>query len=227
LRNRYQALTHVLQEFEELPWTDHFEKVMLRVNRLPEKEAKLPPYATIVRSDYNHSFTEVDALLNWLAHSDSEYLVTLTGDGEYRLADTLIGVQVLKLGSFGALYGSRNQNHHQLNSSLDSAYEHWWLRAIGWCGAFTFTALFGLFFRVIFSDPFTGFRIYKRSRFDDKFTEDLRKRGYVPPSTVTRLMIKHRIEIAEIPVSYRTFRGFTKPGWRIWRGLRNLLGVIC
>ena len=226
LRNRSQALEQVLQEFGDLPWTEQFERIQLRVNRLPEKEAKLPPYASISRSDYKGSFTEVDSLLNWLAHSDSEYLVTLTGDGQYRLADILIGVQVLKLGSFGALYGSRTQSRRQFNSSLDSAYEHWLLRSLGWCGAFIFSALFSLVCRHIFSDPFTGFRIYRRSKFDEKFTEALRKRGYVPPSTVTRLMLKNRVEIAEIPVKYRTFRGFTRPGWRIWRGLRNLLGVI-
>jgi len=226
LRNRSQALEAVLQEFSDLPWTEQFSSVQLRVNRLPEKDAKLPPYASIKRSDYKGSFTEVDALLNWLAQSNSEYLVTLTGDGQYRLADILIGVQVLKLGSFGVLYGSRNQSRRQFNSSLDSAYEHWLLRSIGWCGAFIFSAFFSLMSRHIFSDPFTGFRIYRRSRFDEKFIESLRKRGYVPPSTVTRLMLKHRIEIAEIPVKYRTFRGFTRPGWRIWRGLRNLLGII-
>lgn len=226
LRNRSQALDAVLQEFSDLPWTEQFNSVQLRVNRLPEKDAKLPSFASITRSDYKGSFTEVDALLNWLAHSNSEYLVTLTGDGQYRLADILIGVQVLKLGSFGVLYGSRNQSRRQFNSSLDSAYEHWLLRSIGWCGAFIFSAFFSLMSRHIFSDPFTGFRIYRRSKFDEKFIEALRKRGYVPPSTVTRLMLKHRIEIAEIPVKYRTFRGFTRPGWRIWRGLRNLLGII-
>lgn len=226
LRNRSQALEAVLQEFSDLPWTEQFNTVQLRVNRLPEKDAKLPSYASITRSDFKGSFTEVDSLLNWLANSDSEYLVTLTGDGQYRLADILIGVQVLKLGSFGVLYGSRNQSRQQFNSSLDSAYEHWLLRSIGWCGAFIFSAFFSLMSRHIFSDPFTGFRIYRRSKFDDKFIQALRKRGYVPPSTVTRLMLKHRIEIAEIPVKYRTFRGFTRPGWRIWRGLRNLLGII-
>lgn len=226
LRNRSQALEAVLQEFSDLPWTEQFNSVQLRVNRLPEKDARLPSFASITRSDYKGSFTEVDALLNWLAHSNSEYLVTLTGDGQYRLADILIGIQVLKLGSFGVLYGSRNQSRRQFNSSLDSAYEHWLLRSIGWCGAFIFSAFFSLMSRHIFSDPFTGFRIYRRSKFDEKFVEALRKRGYVPPSTVTRLMLKHRIEIAEIPVKYRTFRGFTRPGWRIWRGLRNLLGII-
>jgi hypothetical protein len=144
------------------------------------------------------------------------------------LADVLIGVQVLRLGVFGALHGSRIQSRHQFSSVLNSAYgENSLLRFVSWCGAFVFTAAFGLLFRVIFSDPFTGFRIYRRGWFNDRFTEDLRKRGSVPPSTVTRLMIEHGIDIAEIPVSYRTFKGFTDPRWRIMRGLKNLSGLIC
>ncbi|MBC7997050.1 MAG: YvcK family protein [Leptolyngbya sp.] len=226
LRNRSQALNQVVEEFGDLPWGEQFERVQLRVNRLPEAGTKLPPYASITRSDYKGSFTDVAAFLDWISHSDAEYLVTLTGDGQYRLADILIGVQVLKLGSFGALYGSRTQSQHQFNSSLESAYEHWFLRSVGWCGAFIFSAIFSLLTGHIFSDPFTGFRIYRRSKFDQKFIEDLRRHKQLPPSKLTRLMLKDRVEIAEIPVKYRTFRGFTKPGWRIWRGLRNLFGII-
>jgi hypothetical protein len=228
LRNRTHAMSPLLQEFSELPWAEMFARVKLTVNQLPQMDCRLPPNTTLTSSTYEGSFTEVDALLNWLTQSDSEFLVTLTGDGEYRLADVLIGVQVLRLGIFGALHGSRIQSRHQFSSVLNSAYgENSLLRFVSWCGAFFFTAAFGLLFRVIFSDPFTGFRIYRRGWFNDRFTEDLRKRGSVPPSTVTRLMIEHGIEIAEIPVSYRTFKGFTHPGWRITRGLKNLCGLIC
>jgi 2-phospho-L-lactate transferase/gluconeogenesis factor (CofD/UPF0052 family) len=227
LRDRSRAVNQLLQEFADIPWTTQFEHVNLSINYLSETEAKLPDYATLQATEFSGLFTEVDALSKWLTEGETDYLVTLTGDGEYRLADILIGMQVLRLSLFGALYGSRTQSRNQFRSALDSAYgESPLLLFFGFLGAFFFTAVLGLLFRQIYSDPFTGFRIYRRSKMKPGFIKELRNRGSVPSSTVTRLMLRHRIEIAEIPVVYRTFCGFTKPGWRIKRALKNLVGLI-
>jgi hypothetical protein len=227
IRNRVPAIPQILEEYSNLPWTDAFDKVQLKLSQIPDKIPKLPPYATIAAENYQGDFTEVDALLNWLSNSKAEYLVTLTGDGEYRLADVFLAEQILKVGVFGAVHGSRIQSRHQFRSALNSAYgENSLLHFVSFCGAFVFTATFGLLFRVILSDPFTGFRVYKRSRFSRRLCEVLSKRANVPPATISRLMIKHGMEIAEIPVTYRTFRGFTRPKYRISRGLRNLFGLF-
>jgi hypothetical protein len=227
LLHRSRAVDQVLEEFLDLPWSEQFEKVRLRLNQPYETAIHLPEFASIACDDHRGLFTEVDALLNWLAHSDSDFLVTITGDGEYRLRDIFNGVQVLKLSPFGAVYGSRTQSRHQFRSALDSAYgEHSILRFVSFLGAFFFTAVLGLLFRVIFSDPFTGFRIYRRSKMNAGFAEDLRKSGPSPAATVTRLLLTNKIEIAEIPVTYRTFSGFTQPAWRLKRGIKNLLGLI-
>jgi len=34
------------------------------------------------------------------------------------------------------------------------------------------------------------------------------------------------VELAELPVLYRTFSGFTDPNWRVRRGLANLVGLL-
>jgi len=227
LRNRSQALDPLLHEFVDLPWTDYFEQIQISVNRPLKADVKLPPYANLVGTDYRGQFSEVDALLNWLSHSDADYLATLSGDGSYRLQDILVGIEVLRLGSFGAVYGSRNQSRNQLRSSLSYAYgEHSILRFISFCGAFFFTTIFAVLFGQIFSDPFTGFRIYRRSKFTDKLCQILRRRSSMAAASVTRMMLMHNIEIAEIPVVYRTYRGFTKPAWRLLRGLRNIGGLF-
>jgi 2-phospho-L-lactate transferase/gluconeogenesis factor (CofD/UPF0052 family) len=227
LRDRSKAVDQLLEEFLDLRWTEQFESVRLRLNQPYEPGVKLPEFASLASDDHQGLFTEVNALLNWLAHSDTDYLVTISGDGEYRLRDIFNGVQILKLSPFGAVFGSRTQSRHQFRSALDSAYgEHSFLRFLSFCGAFYFTAIFGLLFRVILSDPFTGFRIYRRSKISTEFADALRRCGPAPSAKVTSLMLKHKIEIAEIPVTYRTFQGFTKPGWRIRRGLRNLLGLF-
>ncbi len=227
LLNRSRAVEQILQEMLDLPWTESFEHVQLRLNRLPVVDVKLPSYVSVTSSDYRGLFTEVEALQNWLAHSESDYLVTLTGDGQYRLHDILTGVQVLRSSHFGAVYGSRTQSCNQLRSSLDSAYgEHAVLRFLSFCAAFLFTAIFAVLFRVIMSDPVTGFRIYRRVKFTDTFVDELRRIGKASSAAVTRLMILYGIEIAEIPIVYRTYRGFTKPGWRIKRAFKNLQGLF-
>jgi len=46
------------------------------------------------------------------------------------------------------------------------------------------------------------------------------------PLSIVRQLIRKGIEVAELPVLYRTFSGFTDPNWRIRRGLRNLAALF-
>jgi hypothetical protein len=185
------------------------------------------PGVTVQRVDYDGPFSDVEALVNWLLQSESEYLVTLSGDGEYRLSDIFLGLQVLSGSNFGVLHGSRTQCRRQFRSSLRAAYgDNSILYGLSWLAGFVVATAFGVMSRVILGDPLTGFRIYRRSRLRGAFAEALARRGAIAATTVTRMLIQHQIEVAEIPVYYRTFRGFTEPGWRIRRGLRNLLGVV-
>ncbi len=96
-------------------------------------------------------------LVDWLNNGTSLYFATLTGDGEYKLRDVLVGINLLRQGTFGVVYGSRTQSRRQFISSLRSAYgEGSLMYAVSWLGAFVATALFSLRFQVIFSDPPDG-----------------------------------------------------------------------
>jgi hypothetical protein len=227
LLDRSQATESILQEFLELPWQDRFEKVRLRLNRYKPAEVKLPPQVSVESTQFEGLFSEIDVLDDWLKNSDSKYLLTLTGDGEYRLRDVFVGLDVSKSGLFGAVYGSRTQSRRQFHSALQSAYgESRLLYWFSWMGAFLFSSIFALRFQLIFSDPLTGFRIYRRSRLTSEFLEALSKNRPRTASEVTRLLIRSNVEVAEIPVCYRTFAGFTKASWRVGRALRNLRGAI-
>jgi hypothetical protein len=46
------------------------------------------------------------------------------------------------------------------------------------------------------------------------------------PLAIVRQLIRNGIEVAELPVLYRTFSGFTDPNWRVRRGLRNLAALF-
>jgi hypothetical protein len=200
--------------------------VVLRVHgTLPQLPA-LPPCLAIEEWRCEGGFPEVAVAADWLRAGGSDYLATITGDGEYRLRDIAFGIKVLEQGSFGAVYGSRTQSRRQFNSSLRAAYgERGLAYRLSFAGAFLLSMLFAARFGVIFSDPMSGFRIYRRDKLE-ALESGLAPGMRVTPTTITKLLVRNRIEIAELPVQYRTFAGFTDPNWRFERGLHNLLGIF-
>jgi len=216
LLSRSIAFDSILQEFLELPWQQQFCKVRLHVNQLELPEVNLPEYLEVRNTAYPGAFTEQLMLMDWLNVGDSEYLATLTGDGEYRLRDIFAGITALKNGTFGAVHGSRTQSRKQFASSLRSAYgEGTVLFWMSWLGAFFLTMMFALRFKVVFSDTLTGFRIYKHSKVSGTLREALANRSPRSSLGVTKLLVQNNIEVAEMPVTYRTFRGFTRVSWRM------------
>jgi len=85
---------------------------------------------------------------------------------------------------------------------------------------FAFSIMFALRFGVVFSDPLTGFRIYNRSSLAGVL-DRLAKLDDHSASGTTRILMQNGCEIAEIPVLYRTFNGFTNIRWRLLRSFRN------
>jgi len=191
------------------------------------KNLKLPQHMQVEGIENSGLFSEIDALLNWLRLSDSQYLLTVAGDGEYRLRDALLAIETLKASAFGVVHGSRTQSRVQFQSSLKSAYgESKTLFAVSWIGGYLFSLLVGLVCRSIFSDPLTGFRLYQRSRLPKEFLDSLELKRPRSAAEITRRLVNAGVEIAEVPVSYRTFAGFTKPKWRLGRAFKNLLGLL-
>lgn len=223
LHRRSLAVNLLIQEFIEFPWKKHFKKAHLRINGVVLPQLELPDYLSVSSTQFNGYFSESEEVLRWAKTSSSKYLVTLTGDGEYRLSDAVSGVLVLNSSpGFGALYGSRNQSRRQFLNSLDSAYgESRLLFFLSWTGAFLISILFAIRYLIIFSDPLTGFRIYNRSLVAPVL-KPLDSKQLGSPSAITKLLIQNKVEIAEIPVCYRTFKGFTNLKWRLMRGFKNL-----
>jgi hypothetical protein len=221
------ARDNVIQEFLEIDWQSHYDSARLRMNNVELPDLDLPSHLSVEQSQYADGASEVGVLQDWLAYGTSEYLVTLTGDGEYQLRDVLRATGFLRSGSFGVVLGSRTQSRQQFRNSLNAAYgEGTVLHFASWFGAFVATTLFGLRFRIILSDPLTGFRIYERKRLEDGFAQLARHEHPSTVSEVTRLLIQSGVEIAELPVAYRTFTGFTRPSWRLRRGIRNVVGIV-
>ncbi len=221
LYKRSLAVSQIIQEFLELPWRRYFKRVRLRFNHASLPEMKLPDYLTIETVDRDEMFSEVHEVSEWAASRTTKYLVTLSGDGEYRLCDILYGMEILTQHSFAAVYGSRTQSRNQFYRSLDAAYgESPFLYAFSLAGGFLFSLMFVLRFGVIFSDPLTGFRLYNRSALSGVL-EKLSRMDDHSASGITKILMQNRCEIAEIPISYRTFKGFTNTKWRLLRSFRN------
>jgi len=95
------------------------------------------------------------------------------------------------------------------------------LYALGKATAFFLSMLFYFRTGVIFSDPLTGLRVFRREAL-----AGLREIPGTAPLAIVRQLIRQGVEVAELPVLYRTFSGFTDPNWRVRRGLRNLMALF-
>lgn len=221
LYKRSLAVSQLIQEFLELPWQTYFKQVRLRFNNVDLPPLNLPPHLIIESVKHDEMFSEVQELSEWASARKSKYLATISGDGEYRLCDILYGMEILTQHSFAAVYGSRNQSHNQFFKSLDAAYgESPLLYAGSLAAGFLFSILFALRFGVIFSDPLTGFRLYNRSSMAGVLGK-LAQLDDHSASGITKILMQNKCEIAEIPISYRTFEGFTNTRWRLVRSFRN------
>lgn len=221
LYKRSLAVSQLIQEFLELPWQIYFKQVRLRFNNVELPPLNLPEHLVIESVKRDEMFSEVHELSEWASSRSSKYLATISGDGEYRLCDILNGMEILTQHSFAAVYGSRNQSHNQFYNSLDAAYgESPLLYVCSLAGRFIFSLLFVLRFGVIFSDPLTGFRLYNRSSLASVLEKFSRLSDH-SASGITKILMQNKCEIAEIPISYRTFEGFTNTKWRLLRSFRN------
>ena len=227
LNERSLAVRLMIEEFLELDWIKYFKIVRLYINNVELPKLELPHYVEIHETKNQGYFSEVDVFNDWFRDNNSEYLVTITGDGEYRLSDIINSINILTNTKFGAVYGSRNQSRQQFINSIYAAYgESRFVFFLSRLGAISAGILFALRFRILFSDPLTGFRVYNRKILKDRLKTFHEKIKLKTSMALTRHMARNKIEIAEIPVRYKTFVGFTNVKWRLFRGLKNLAGIF-
>ena len=210
---RSVASDELVEEFQETDWNG--VAAHLTLNRVSGTGA-----ASV---NLDGLFPETTYFRDWLARGNSDYLVLMTGDGAYRFADVLTIIRLLEQQqSLGGVFGSRTQSRRQFITSVRAAYgENRLLYWLGKAAAFFLSALFYLRTGVIFSDPLTGLRVFRRRALS----------GLPPvkgdaPLSIVRQLIQNGVEVAELPVLYRTFSGFTDPNWRVRRGLHNLTSLL-
>jgi len=228
LNERSVAVNVMIEEFLEIDWCKHFKTVRLYINNVKLPTLTLPSSIEIYATNNKGFFSEVDVFCDWFWSKKSKYLVTVTGDGEYKLNDIVHSINILNNTTFGAVYGSRNQSRQQFINSINAAYgESRFLFYLSRLGAVLLGILCALRFKIVFSDPLSGFRVYSGRVLRKDLNMLNPKKSMRTSMELTHLIVRDKIEIAEIPVRYRTFKGFTNVKWRFLRGFRNLVGVFC
>jgi 2-phospho-L-lactate transferase/gluconeogenesis factor (CofD/UPF0052 family) len=214
IHNRSAASDELVEEFVEMGWNG----ARLVLNRVEN-----PPSQSIATANLQGLFPEVEYFRDWLGSGTSDYLVLMTGDGAYRFRDVQTIITLLQQQpSLGGVFGSRTQSRRQFITSIQAAYgENLLLYLLGKLAAFFLSFVFYLRTGVIFSDPLTGLRVFRRQRL-----AHLSNLNQTAPLAIVRQLIRQGVEVAELPVIYRTYSGFTDPHWRIRRGLRNLAGLL-
>jgi hypothetical protein len=212
---RSVASEELVEEFLETDWGG--VAAHLTLNRVEAQDA---PVAV---SNLPGLFPETAYFRAWLRNGTADYLVLMTGDGAYRFADVQAILHLLEQQqSLGGVFGSRTQSRRQFITSIRAAYgENRVLYGLGKMAAFFLSMIFYLRTGVIVSDPLTGLRVFRREAM-----ADLPDVAGDAPLAIVRQLIRNGIEVAELPVLYRTFSGFTDPNWRVRRGLRNLAALF-
>lgn len=219
IHNRSVARDELIEEFLETDWRGDARLVLNRV-------AAGEPGEPVSAVHYEGLFPEAAYLRDWLRRDGGAYLVLMTGDGAYGFRDVQNIIRLLEQQtSLGGVFGSRTQSRMQFITSVRAAYgEHRVLYWLGKMAAFLLSALFYLRTGIIFSDPLTGLRVFRRTSLSG-LPDDVAARDDAPLAIV-RHLVRRGVEVAELPVLYRTFSGFTDPRWRMRRGLRNLTSLF-
>jgi len=230
LHNRSLGVPRLIDEFLDIHWLKHFKRVKLIINGAKQAELVATPQEIEIQfMNLNVDFPENDFFIDWLIDSEgSDFLMTLSGDGDYRLTDFYFAYDQFSKKNLGGIFGTRVQSRVQFQNALSSAYtENKIVLKLSQFGAFALSFLFSIRSGLLFTDPITGFRCYSRKNIKNK-TNNIKSLKSVisSPSKLALRLISLGVEIGEVPVSYRTYSGFTDPTWRIQRALRSLLDLL-
>jgi 2-phospho-L-lactate transferase/gluconeogenesis factor (CofD/UPF0052 family) len=227
MNKRSGGVSEAIDDFLEMHWEVLADHVSMKIRSDSANVANIPQGADISFIDRRSKLTDVDTFYDWLDYGNSEYLAMMSGDGSYKFSDVFSGLAILsRKYSLSASFGSRTQSRKQFVSSIKSAYsENIALYFVAKCASIALSLILYARVGVVFSDPLTGLRVFRRSQIAGVpgLAGGRRPRTLLG---VARSLVKSGAEVAEFPAEYRTFAGFTEPGWRMKRGLRGLMDLV-
>lgn len=217
------AILTALEELIELPESKSYSEIIVYILGAPAVNSlRLPPNIELKMFLNNNEF-ENALKENIEIKNNCNYVALLRGDGEYLIRDIYRAINLFDATSFAVVIGSRTQSRLQFVNSIQSAYrESFFMYRLSWLGAFLVTFLFGARFGIIFSDPLSGFFVFCKNRLPKEFYQKVKLSPRINLIQILKKLILTNCEIAEIPIYYRTFSGFTNKQWRFQRGLISI-----
>ena len=114
LHNRSMGIPFLIDEFLDIKWLDYFKSAILYIDGDFDFTESLPEGLCIKKYRASGDFPELEFFQSWLMNPErSDFLLTLSGDGDYRLKDFLKAYSILNSNPTGAIFGTRVQSRHQ------------------------------------------------------------------------------------------------------------------
>ena len=226
LKNLNAFKQSFFDEFFEIQWQDYFKKINVtfnsRNNKIYNKKIKGLEFKL---ENKDSLYPEVDTFKKCLKSKKYEYLITLSGDGFFKWEDILKNFFIIKDSNFAVLLGSRNQNRHQHQESINQLYSNnKIIYFISKISELLLSIIFFLKLKKLINDPVTGMRIYNFLNLKNLNIENFK--NIKTPSGIIKIFSKNKFEISESPVSFFTKKGFTYYLDRYYKNLYNIYELL-
>jgi 2-phospho-L-lactate transferase/gluconeogenesis factor (CofD/UPF0052 family) len=212
-------IDHIDQIFNQ-DWSKLFSKLRVIINSKKKIDNKKIPSLSFVNLKQN--FPEIYIFNKWFKKKDFNYLLTISGDGNYDLSKITEHINLIKHLNCGLLIGSRNQSRHQHFDNIKKIYgKNRILYFISKISEFFFIILYFLKLNFFLTDPNSGYRIYSKK--DINFSKI--KKNLNIPSALLKNLVKGKTEVLEVPIKYYVQRNFSTVIVRISQALKNIKGL--
>lgn len=197
-----------------------FEKINIIINGKINKLLKKKP--NIIFKNIKVNFAETVVFNSWYKNKDSDYLVTINGDGYYDTSLILQHITLMKDLDCGLLIGSRNQNRSQHFDNIKKIYgTNKLLYFLSKFAEFFFIIAFFLKLKFILTDPNSGYRIYSKTNFKSIKVDKTK----MTPSALLKKLVKEKVEVIEVPIKYYVKRNLSSTMKRLSQAINNIKGL--
>lgn len=169
----------------------------------------------------------VDEFNEWMKDkSRSRFLVLFACEGETNISDLIAGVHFMQSTGTPVLSGSRTQARRQWLEATGKTYGEGRLRFNLSIAATIFAVFIGILRRKqLLTDPLSRCLLVDRFEVSKKVSLNLNFNGATIPGLRT-FLLRHQIDIAEFPITYRVFKGyraFVNPTKDALHGFREIM----
>lgn len=221
IKNKNDFEEEYLEQISNKNWSSISENTDLILNKknisVKNKSIK------ISYIDSKKEFPELTIFNSWYKKKNSSILITITGDGFYNLNSIKDHIEIIKKLNCGLLIGARNKNRAQHFRNIKNIYGYnRLLYFFSIIFEFLYIIIYFVKIKFILIDPNSGYKIYYKKNFNNKFLNLPQKY----PSSLLKEITQKKIEIFEVPVKYYINEVINEKLKRFKRNLKNIYGLF-